>query len=217
MAAATAAQITPKTWCARLLARLPEQAGIVWDGDTVAALLTELAAADPPPEAFPIVLARWEQDPRPEVATAAVRLRNAWEYDWAERAGSLATPKPRVLVVDDEAAICEMVALVLAPRFEVTTTTEPRDAAALARSARPALVVLDVTMPGMNGYEVAQQLRDDPTTAAARILFCTARSGIDARLQGRDAGGDGYVVKPFELYRLAAQASSLVGLDPLGA
>jgi CheY-like chemotaxis protein len=217
MTTASVAPLTPRTWCERVLARLPEQAGIVWQGDAVAALLAELAAADPAPEAFPTVLARWERDPRPEVAAIALRIRHAWEYDVAERADTLSEPKPRALVVDDESVICEMVAAVLAPRFAVTTTTDPRQAAALARAERPALVVLDVMMPEMTGYEVAQQLRDDPTTAAARILFCTARSGIDARLQGRDAGGDGYVVKPFELYRLAAQASSLAGLDPLGA
>jgi DNA-binding response OmpR family regulator len=49
------------------------------------------------------------------------------------------------------------------------------------------------------------------------ILFCTARGGIDARLLGRELGADGYVVKPFELHRLAAQASSIVGMEPLGA
>jgi CheY-like chemotaxis protein len=217
MDAAGVAPLTPKRWCQRVLARLPEQAGIVWDGDVVAAVLAELVAADPAPEDFPALLATLERDPRPEVAKVAVRIRNAWEYDRAERAGTRTEAKPRVLVVDDEAVICEMVASVLEPRFTVTTTTDPRQAVALARAERPALVVLDIIMPEMNGYEVARALREDPTTAAARILFCTARSGIDARLQGREAGGDGYVVKPFELYRLAAQASSMVGLDPLGA
>ena len=217
MNAARVAPITPKRWCEMILARLPEQAGIVWDGDAVAALLTDLIALDPAPEDFPTLLATLENDPRSEVATVAARVRHAWEYDLAESAGTHTEAKPRVLVVDDEEVICEMVAAVLEPRFAVTTTTDPQQAIALARAERPALVVLDVIMHGMNGYDVARVLREDPTTAAARILFCTARSGLDARLQGRDAGGDGYVVKPFELYRLAAQASSIVGLDPLGA
>jgi CheY-like chemotaxis protein len=208
---------TPRRWCEKLLARLPEQAGIVENGDAIAALLAQLVDGDPAPEAFPVVLEAWEHDPRPEVATAALRIRHAWERDLEESAGTRSDPKPRVLVVDDEPAVAEMVESVLEPRFAVSTATDGRQAVALARAERPALVVLDVMMPEMDGYEVARALRDDPTTAAARILFCTARSGIDARLQGRDAGGDGYVVKPFELYRLAAQASSMVGLDPLGA
>ena len=120
-------------------------------------------------------------------------------------------------MVDDEKVVCEMVAAVLEPRFAVTTPTDPQEALALARAERPALVVFDVTMPEMDGYEVARLLRDDSTTAAARILFCTARRGIDARLPGRDADGDGYVIKPFKPYRLATRASSLVGRDPLGA
>jgi CheY-like chemotaxis protein len=217
MSTVTVASLTPKRWCEKLLARLPEQAGIVRDGDAVASLLSELAADDPPIEAFPVLLAALERDPRPEVATLALRIRHAWERELEENAGTRSEPKPRALVVDDEPIICEMVASVLEPRFAVSTATNGPAAVRLARAERPALVVLDVVMPDMNGYEVARALRDDPDTAAARILFCTARSGIDARLQGRDAGGDGYVVKPFELYRLAAQASSIVGLDPLGA
>jgi CheY-like chemotaxis protein len=217
MGTPTTATPTPKLWCKRLLARLPEQAGIVWDGDTVAAVLSELAADDPAPEAFPILLETLERDPRPGVATAALRIRHAWEREVEESTGARSEPKPRALVVDDEAVIAEMVASVLEPRFTVSTATNGHEALERARVERPALVVLDVTMPEMDGYEVARHLREDPDTAAARILFCTARSGIDARLQGRDAGGDGYVVKPFELYRLAAQASSIIGLDPLGA
>ncbi|HLH24452.1 MAG TPA: response regulator [Chloroflexota bacterium] len=217
MSTAAAATMTPKRWCERVLARLPEQAGIVWDGDAVATMLSDLAAGDPAPEAFPVLLATLERDPRPEVATVAGRIRHAWERDVAKLTGTQTEPKPRALIVDDEPDVAEMVATVLEPRFAVSTATNGQQAVALARAERPALVVLDVMMPEMNGYEVARVLRDDPTTAAARILFCTARSGIDARLQGREAGGDGYVVKPFELYRLAAQASSIVGLDPLGA
>jgi CheY-like chemotaxis protein len=213
----TTAPLTPKGWCKKLLARLPEQAGIVWDGEAVAAMLTALAADDPAPEAFPVLLGTLERDPRPEVANVALRIRHAWEREVEESSGARTEPKPRVLVVDDEAVIAEMVASVLEPRFAVSTAANGQEAIERARAERPALIVLDVVMPGMDGYEVARILREDPQTAAARILFCTARSGIDARLQGRDAGGDGYVVKPFELYRLAAQASTIIGLDPLGA
>jgi CheY-like chemotaxis protein len=209
--------LTPKRWCELLLARLPEQAGIVRDGEVVASILSALAADDPAPEAFPGLLEGLEDDPRPEVATVALRIRHAWEREVRGRADAEIEPKPRVLVVDDEPLITEMVASVLEARFVVSTALSGQEAVQRARAERPALVVLDVMMPEMDGYEVARALRDDPETAAARILFCTARSGIDARLQGRDAGGDGYIVKPFELYRLAAQASSLVGLDPLGA
>jgi CheY-like chemotaxis protein len=209
--------LTPKRWCELLLARLPEQAGIVRDGEVVASILSALAADDPAPEAFPGLLEGLEDDPRPEVATVALRIRHAWEREVRGRADAEIEPKPRVLVVDDEPLITEMVASVLEARFVVSTALSGQEAVQRARAERPALVVLDVMMPEMDGYEVARALRDDPETAAARILFCTARSGIDARLRGRDAGGDGYIVKPFELYRLAAQASSLVGLDPLGA
>ncbi|HEY7061406.1 MAG TPA: response regulator [Chloroflexota bacterium] len=212
-----AAPPTPKRWCEKLLARLPEQAGIVQDGDALAALLTELAAEDPTPDAFGVILGSLERDMRPEVAALARRIRATWERDLQKQTGGWGQAKPRALVVDDEAEIGEMVAMVLEPRFDVTVATSGPEAVALAHAEPPALVVLDVIMPEMDGYEVARALREDPATADARILFCTARSGIDARLQGRDAGGDGYVVKPFELYRLAAQASSLVGMDPLGA
>jgi DNA-binding response OmpR family regulator len=119
--------------------------------------------------------------------------------------------------VDDELPICELVAAALERRFEVTIVTSGAEALERARAEPPDLVVLDVMMPEMDGYEVARTLRADPVTAEVPILFCTARSGLEARVTGREAGAAGYAVKPFELHRLAAQAAAIVGIDPLGA
>src|SRR5437868_277527 len=153
MTTMTAAPLSPKNWCEKILARLPEQAGVVQDGDTLAALLTDLAADDPTPDAFAVILGSLERDARPEIAAAARRIRATWERDLQERTGEWAQPKPRALVVDDEASIGEMVAMVLEPRFDVAVATSGAEAVALARAEPPALVVLDVIMPEMDGYE----------------------------------------------------------------
>jgi CheY-like chemotaxis protein len=209
--------LRPGAWCRLVASWLPEQAGIVRDAEVLAVLLDQLAAQDPPADAFAAVLAAHQQDPRSRVAEAARRIQWAWELDCAAAAGQLAADRPRAVVVDDEPPVCEIVADVLKRRFAVTTATSGEEALATARAARPSLIVLDVMMPGMNGYEVARQLRADPATADIPVLFCTAQGGLDARLVGRELGAAGYIVKPFELHRLAAQASAIVGLDPLGA
>ncbi len=207
----------PSVWCRMVSSWLSEQAGIVRDADVIRSLLSELADQDLDAEAFAALLESRQQDPRAEVAAAARRIGQAWERDLAEATGRPPEDKPRVLVVDDEPAICEMLALALERRFQVAIATSGAEALAQVRAQPPALVLLDVMMPEMDGYEVARRLRSDPATVDVRILFCTARGGLDARLLGRELGADGYVVKPFELHRLAAQAAVIVGLDPLGA
>jgi CheY-like chemotaxis protein len=196
---------------------LPEQAGLVRDAEVIQALLTEFADANPDVNAFETVLEHRGRDPHPQVAEAARRIQWAWQYELAEAAGEPLATKPRVLVVDDDPVICELVAEALKRRFEVSIATSGTESLAQARAQPPALVVLDVMMPDLDGYEVARRLRAEPATAGVRILFCTARGGLDARVLGREVGGDGYVVKPFEWHRLAAQAATMVGLDPLGA
>jgi CheY-like chemotaxis protein len=209
--------LRPAAWCRMVAGWLPEQSGIVRDAEVIHSLLSEFADQDLDADAFRVLLELRQSDLRPQVAEAARRIQAAWERDLAEATGRRSADKPRALIVDDEAPVRELVAEVLERRFDVTSASSGAEALAEAHAAHPALVVLDIMMPHMDGYEVARRLRDEPATADIRILFCTARSGVDARLLGRELGADGYVVKPFELHRLAAQAATIVGMDPLGA
>ncbi|MDX1674904.1 MAG: response regulator [Longimicrobiales bacterium] len=74
----------------------------------------------------------------------------------------------------------------------------------------PDLVILDVMMPGMDGWEVARRIRRDPDHADVRILMLTARDGRDARAEGADAGVDDYVVKPVGLEELEHRIDAMI-------
>ena len=215
MASSSKGPLAPRQWCRRLLQQLSSQAGLVHDADALHYLLTTLAEENPDAETFPALLEIHTLDPRPEVSAAAQRIQRAWARHVAETTGGPRETKPHILIVDDEPDTCEVMATALERRFDVSIATSGEAALEQARAQPPALVVLDVMMPGMDGYSVARALRADPATAHARILFCTARGGINARLLGRELGADGYVVKPVDLWRLAAQAANLLGLDPL--
>jgi PleD family two-component response regulator len=207
----------PDAWCRMVRGWLPEQADLVHDAEVIDSLLSELADQDLDVDAFGSLLELRQRDPRPSVAEGARRIQQAWQHELAEAAGAPLMAKPRVLVIDDEEPICELMADVLGRRFAVTIATSGTEALAQARAQPPALVVLDVMMPDLDGYEVARRLRAEPATAGVRILFCTARGGLNARMLGREVGGDDYIVKPFQWHRLAAQAATMVGMDPLGA
>jgi DNA-binding response OmpR family regulator len=78
------------------------------------------------------------------------------------------------------------------------------------RRKRPDLIILDIVMPGMNGLEVCERLRTDPTLAAVPILFLTAKGDVEDRIEGFKAGGDDYLSKPFDLRELCLRVEALL-------
>ncbi len=107
-------------------------------------------------------------------------------------------PEARVLVVDDEDNIVELLAVSLKFQgFEVYTASNGAAALDLAREVRPDAVILDVMMPGMDGFGLLRRLRADGIDAAA--LFLTARDSLQDKISGLTLGGDDYVTKPFSL------------------
>lgn len=111
---------------------------------------------------------------------------------------------PKVLVVDDEENIRFLVesALQLAG-METIGAEDGRSGLALVASERPDLVVLDVMMPELDGFEVLQRLRDSGSRVP--VIFLTARDSTDDRVRGLTAGGDDYMVKPFAVAELVAR------------
>jgi CheY-like chemotaxis protein len=104
----------------------------------------------------------------------------------------------RVLVVDDESAIRLLCRVNLgAAGIEVLEADNGTTALELARTERPDLVLLDVMMPGLDGWEVARELAADPRTRDIPVVFLTARAGDSDRRRGAQLGV-GYVVKPFD-------------------
>ncbi len=116
---------------------------------------------------------------------------------------------PRVLVVDDEPSIVDAVATSLRYEgFEVLEATTGREALHLARTSDPALIILDVMLPDLNGFEVARTLRRERERAP--ILFLTAKDALDNKVEGFTAGADDYVTKPFSLAELILRVHAIL-------
>jgi two-component system OmpR family response regulator len=115
----------------------------------------------------------------------------------------------RVLVVDDEPNIVDVVSMALRHHgFEVDAATTGAGALALARESRPDVMVLDVMLPDMDGFEVAKRL--DGERAGVPILFLTARDAVTDKLRGLTTGGGDYVTKPFSLEELIARVRNIL-------
>jgi DNA-binding response OmpR family regulator len=111
---------------------------------------------------------------------------------------------PKVLVIDDEAPIRLLCRVNLeAEQMIVVEAEEGPSGLELARSERPDVILLDVMMPAMDGWEVLQRLLDDEETREIPIVFLTARAELRDRARGLDLGGVDYVTKPFNPLELA--------------
>jgi DNA-binding response OmpR family regulator len=111
---------------------------------------------------------------------------------------------PKVLVIDDEAPIRLLCRVNLeAEKMIVLEAEEGPSGLELARRERPDVILLDVMMPAMDGWEVLQRLVDDEATREIPIVFLTARAELRDRARGLDLGGVDYVTKPFNPLELA--------------
>ena len=118
----------------------------------------------------------------------------------------------RVLVIDDEAPIRLLCRVNLeAEGMSVLEAGDGPGGLDLARSERPEVILLDVMMPGLDGWRVAEQLLEDPVTRDIPIVFLTARADIRDRARGIDLGGLDYVTKPFNPVELASLVRTVVG------
>ena len=121
----------------------------------------------------------------------------------------MSAPEARLLVVDDEPNIRDLLAESLRfAGFEVVTASDGLEAVAAATRERPDLVVLDVMMPGIDGFEVVRRLRAEGTRVP--VLFLTARDDKADAINGLTVGGDDYVTKPFSLGELVARIRALL-------
>jgi two-component system cell cycle response regulator len=122
----------------------------------------------------------------------------------------------RVLVVDDILANVKLLqARLEAEYFEVLTATNGRDAIDLCHSERVDVVLLDVMMPGMDGFEVARQLKGSPETLHIPIVMVTALDQVSDKIQGLDSGADDFLSKPVDDIALVTRVKSLARLKML--
>jgi two-component system OmpR family response regulator len=115
----------------------------------------------------------------------------------------------RLLVVDDEPNIVELLAASLRyAGFDVATAMSGAEALDVARRFRPDLLVLDVMMPGMDGFSLVRRLRGDGVRSP--VLFLTARDSTEDKITGLTLGGDDYVTKPFSLEEVIARIRAVL-------
>jgi two-component system phosphate regulon response regulator PhoB len=117
----------------------------------------------------------------------------------------------RILVADDEPDIVALVAFHLVKAgYRVSTASTGPDALAAAKQERPALIVLDLMLPGASGYEVLEQLRGSAATREIAVLMLTARREEPDRIRGLALGADDYLTKPFSPQELVLRVGAIL-------
>lgn len=120
-------------------------------------------------------------------------------------------PKKRVLVVEDDDAIATMITKMLGTVYEVERAANGSQGLAAASRFLPQLVVLDVMMPGLDGYATAQRLRAVPELKNVAIIFLTAKGGPMDVVKGIQAGARFYLTKPFKMDDLLTKVRKALG------
>ena len=119
---------------------------------------------------------------------------------------------PRILIVDDDPDMVELLRLTLNEAgFSVRTAATGQEGLRMAQRSPPDLMVLDLLLPGMNGFSVCEQLRLNPATASLPVLMITVLPGEFPRLVGVEAGANAYLNKPFRMEEFVACVGALVG------
>ncbi|NNN05213.1 MAG: response regulator [Elusimicrobia bacterium] len=118
----------------------------------------------------------------------------------------------KVAVVDDDEDMRHMMAHVLREHFEVETAEDGEAGLALARRWKPDLVVLDLLMPKMHGFEVCRNIRGDGALKTTKVLISSSKSYThDVKTAVEESGADGYIVKPFRIADFQKRVAELLG------
>lgn len=125
--------------------------------------------------------------------------------------------KKRLLVVDDEQDLCEILQFNLTSAGYMTDVAYSAEEAISKGIGHYDLLVLDVMMPGLSGFELAEQLKADDQTAHIPIIFITAKDTEDDTLQGFGLGADDYVTKPFSVCEVVARVNAVLKRNQLNA
>ena len=123
-----------------------------------------------------------------------------------------AKARPLVLVAEDDEDILDLVVFDLESEgYDVLTARDGQEAVALALERHPDLVLLDVAMPGLDGYEVTRRLRADESTRGTPVVLLTARAQVKDVIAGFEAGANDYVTKPFRPDELRTRLHAALG------
>jgi DNA-binding response OmpR family regulator len=120
--------------------------------------------------------------------------------------------KRRVLLADDDPGLRRLIGTTLGTEdFDLLQANDGEQALQIARQQHPELVLLDVNMPKLDGFEVCRHLKSEPETSGIKVVMLTARSEEVDRARGREAGADEYFTKPFSPVQLLNKVYALLG------
>lgn len=122
------------------------------------------------------------------------------------------TEQPSILIVDDAPANIQILANALKDHYHIRVANNGLRALDVAQTTLPDLILLDVMMPELDGYEVCRRLKDDPRTNTIPVIFVTARGEIEDEMRGLDLGAVDYITKPFNLAILHARVRTHIDL-----
>src|SRR5581483_8553073 len=133
-----------------------------------------------------------------------------------DRLWSLTVGSPRlkkILLADDEPAVRRLVTATLADesRYQILEASDGAEALRLARAERPAMMLLDVNMPEVDGFEVCRALKADPETQGIVVVMLTAMAQVSDRERGVAVGADGFFTKPFSPLALLEKVEEVLG------
>ncbi len=136
----------------------------------------------------------------------------------ASSTGGTALPRGKILIADDDRFVIKLLELILAREgFEVITAENGEQALSIARRERPVLALLDIEMPGLDGYATCRALLEDPATRAIPVIFLSSRREVADRVAGLELGAADFVAKPFEPRELLARIRGSLHKAPLVA
>ena len=118
--------------------------------------------------------------------------------------------RQKILVVDDEPMNVELLDAYLSSDYEIIPAYSGMECLEKVKTEKPDIILLDVMMPGMNGYEVSRTLKKDPATRFTPIIMVTALSDVDDRIKGSDAGSDEFLTKPVDKTELLSRVKALL-------
>ena len=120
--------------------------------------------------------------------------------------------KNRILVVEDEESLLKLESILFTSKgYQVTGARDGNEALRSIAQERPDLVVLDVMLPGLDGFDVCRAIKDDPATNCIPVVMLTAKKSSRDLERGKEAGADAYITKPFKSVKVIEVIEALIG------
>lgn len=123
--------------------------------------------------------------------------------------------KPKILIVDDEEHIVDLIRLSLGDAYEIHTAYNGVEALRVAHAVHPDVIILDIMMPQKDGFEVCKELKQHKVTGDIAIIFLSAKNQTQDKVKAINMGGDDYIVKPFDPLELEARVASIIRRNEL--